>query len=207
MLTESSKPSKGSASVEWSAIQTLFEQASFDTLLLLDCCAAASAAPATGPAVTETIAACGFETWAPLPGRHSFTNALIEVLEDWKDGPPFSAAMLHTKVLSILKHERPEREQAHKRRRLELRRTPIHMVASCNPQLPSIQIARRPTVKPVQNVPKSPAPVTNSDDGSQPKLATPKRKEVEPEVVPEKTDGSCQTPYVIISLALEQNQS
>jgi hypothetical protein len=59
--------------------------------------------------ITETIAACGWETWAPEPGRHSFTNALIEVLEDWKDRKLFSAAMLHSEVLSVSKHPRPKK--------------------------------------------------------------------------------------------------
>jgi hypothetical protein len=104
-----SKADPSYAFLEWSAIQTLFENANFDVLLLLDCCAAASAAPGIGAAVTETIAAYGFESIAPQPGQYSFTNTLIEVLEDWIDSPPFSAAQLHNKVLSVLKHEQPVR--------------------------------------------------------------------------------------------------
>jgi hypothetical protein len=52
------------SSLQWYAIQTIFEQAKSDVLLLLDCCAAASGAPAEGhcTSLTETIAACGFET-------------------------------------------------------------------------------------------------------------------------------------------------
>jgi hypothetical protein len=121
----------------------MFEKAQLDVLLLLDCCAAASAAPTIGSAVTETIAACGFESIAPQPGRYSFTNTLIEVLEDWIDSPPFSAAMLHNKVLSVLKHERPERVQSGKRRRMKCRRTPIRIVATTDPRLPSIELGRR----------------------------------------------------------------
>ncbi|PVH68204.1 hypothetical protein DL98DRAFT_441746, partial [Cadophora sp. DSE1049] len=70
--------------IKWYATQTLFEEADSDILLLLDCCAATGGAPADSesPSVTKTITACGFETSAPFPGRHLFTNTLITVLED-----------------------------------------------------------------------------------------------------------------------------
>jgi hypothetical protein len=78
------------ASLDWSGIRTILEAAKSDVLFLLDCCAAASSISrarmnkSTGiKGTTETIAACGFETWAPRPGFHSFTNTLIQVLEDW----------------------------------------------------------------------------------------------------------------------------
>jgi len=51
--------------------------------------------------------------------------------------------MLHNKVLSVLKHERPERPQNGNRRMLECRRTPIHIIATSNPRLPSIELGRR----------------------------------------------------------------
>lgn len=56
--------------------------------------------------VMEGIAACGFETRSPIPGFFSFTNTLIEVLEDWANKKAFSAAMLHTEVLFVLKSKR-----------------------------------------------------------------------------------------------------
>ncbi|CZR69300.1 uncharacterized protein PAC_19200 [Phialocephala subalpina] len=160
------------ASLEWSAIQTLFEKAHFDVLLLLDCCAAASAAPRVGSAVTETIAACGFESIAPQPGRFSFTNSLIEVLEDWIDSPPFSAAMLHNRVLSVLKHERPERTQNGKRRKIECRRTPIHIVATADPTLPSIGLGKR-TRMPPQSPPSPKSPgIEGTAAATEPLLVT-----------------------------------
>jgi hypothetical protein len=73
----------------------------------------------------------------------SFTNTLIEVLEDWMDGPQFSAAMLHNKVLSALKHERAERAQNGKRRKIECQRNPIHMMGTAGPRLSSIELGRR----------------------------------------------------------------
>jgi hypothetical protein len=117
----------------------LFEQSKSDTLLLLDCCAAAAAAatvPCRTNSITEIIAACGWETWAPEPGRHSFTNTLIEVLEDWIEHKCFSAAMLHCEVLSILKQPRPRRNR-------EISKTPVYIVSTSNPKTCSIELGRR----------------------------------------------------------------
>ena len=90
--------------VEWSGLQSLLEQAESDTLILLDCCAAASSISATGSRVTEVIAACGFETWAPGVGEHSFTRSLIDKLRYWSSCHTLSVAMLHNKVLSTIKY-------------------------------------------------------------------------------------------------------
>ena len=109
-------------------------------MLLLDCCFAASAAPIAGRAITETIAACGWESIAPAPGRWSFTSALIEVLDEWIDHS-FSVAMLHCKVLSVLKHEQPER-RGQKKRKVECRRTPVYIHTSAEPDTPSINLSR-----------------------------------------------------------------
>ncbi|KAL2064350.1 hypothetical protein VTL71DRAFT_4844 [Oculimacula yallundae] len=201
------------ASLEWSAIQTLFEKADFDVLLLLDCCAAASAAPAVGSAVTETIAACGFESIAPQPGRYSFTNSLIEVLEDWIDSPPFSAAMLHNKVLSVLKHEQPERMQNGKRRKMECRRTPIHMVATADPTLPSIELGRRWPRKDLLPGGNSPAIASSSNSGprkvgipDEHQSSTPKGRAYLAESINTIQGDVYEIPRVIISLSLEKHQ-
>ncbi|KAG4437770.1 hypothetical protein IFR05_006755 [Cadophora sp. M221] len=200
------------ASLEWSAIQTLFEKADFDVLLLLDCCAAASAAPAVGSAITETIAACGFESIAPQPGRYSFTNSLIEVLEDWIDSPPFSAAMLHNQVLSVLKHERPERMQNGKRRKLECRRTPIHMVATADPTLPSIELGRRPMRDSIEGASSS-TEASNSkprtgeyESPYNPRPSVSKGKGYQQESINRMQGDEYEVPRVIISLAVEKHQ-
>jgi hypothetical protein len=127
--------------VDWSAVQTLFESAISDVLLLLDCCAAASSAPKGGTALTETIAACGWESIAAEPSRFYFTTALIEVLEEWANRT-FSVAMLHSKILSVLKHERPELLGG--TRRVECRRTPVYIVTTENPEAVSIMLSRMP---------------------------------------------------------------
>jgi hypothetical protein len=131
------------ASVQWYGIQTVFEQADSDVLFLLDCCAGAGGAPAEGCtlSVRETISACGFETWAPQPGRHSFTNTLIKVLNSWRTRPAFTAAMLHCEVLNRLRHEKPERYGT--RENFECRRTPIHIVSTRDYNAKSVEIRPR----------------------------------------------------------------
>lgn len=133
---------RSQSTLDWSAVQTLFESASSDVLLLLDCCAAASSAPKASKTMTETIAACGWESIAAEPGRFSFTSALIEVLEEWVNRI-FSVAMLHSKILDVLKHPRPERLGG--TGRIECRRTPVYIVTTENPGMPSIVLTRMPT--------------------------------------------------------------
>lgn len=217
-----SKRDRNYASLEWSAIQTLFAKAQLDVLLLLDCCAAASAAPTIGLAITETIAACGFESIAPQPGRYSFTNTLIEVLEDWVNGKSFSAAMLHNEVLSRLKHEQPVRTQSGPRGTRECRSTPIFIVATSDPRLPSIELGRRalPAMATtiLKNIPDSSKDLNTGDTleiesppATEPPVATDgpslKRKRYEQEDVNETTDHKYKISRVIISLALNGNQS
>ena len=75
---------EGTASVQWSSVQTMLEQAKSDVLLLLDYCQAASTIAASGNGVTEIIAACGFETEAPGCRRvfiHKKPHRRAEVFE------------------------------------------------------------------------------------------------------------------------------
>jgi hypothetical protein len=48
------------------------------------------------------------------------------VLDDWSNGPNFTAAMLHCEILNRLRHEKPEKRGRVKR--FEYRRSPIHIV-------------------------------------------------------------------------------
>ncbi|PVH80663.1 hypothetical protein DL98DRAFT_588255 [Cadophora sp. DSE1049] len=179
--------------LQWYAIQIIFEQAEADVLLLLDCCAAASSAPADGQcnSVTETIAACGFETWAPQPGRHSFTNTLIAVLDDWQDRLSFTAAMLHCEILNRLRHEKPERRRNIEK--FECRRTPYS----------------HPTGK--GNEPESADAGSAMDiDSAEPSAALIRDQPTDlytPDSL-NKILGTCETvlPHVLISLALEEEQ-
>jgi len=192
------------SSFEWNGCQGLFEQSKSDVLLLLDCCCAAAAAtciPSRTTSITETIGACGWETWAPEPGSHSFTNALIEVLEDWIDRKSFSAAMLHSEILSVLKQSRPRYNR-------EISKTPVYIVTTSNPKTCSIEISRR----------------TQPDEGpTSSGLASSREREDSPttcsnisvesdlfdlsaliDTLPDKT---FLLPHVIISVALETDQA
>ena len=113
--------------MQWSGLQESLQNAESDALILLDCCAAASSISATGSGVTEVIAACGFETWAPAVGEHSFTRSLIDELRYWGRGPTLSVAMLHNKVLSRIKYWKPRFGMTGEH---EHRKTPIYIVLS-----------------------------------------------------------------------------
>lgn len=89
--TASSTGCEGPPAVQWLGIQNMLEQAISDVLILLDCCAAASSSAETGNGVTEVIAACGFETWAPGVCKHSFTRTLIDELRKWSHRSAISA--------------------------------------------------------------------------------------------------------------------
>jgi hypothetical protein len=114
-----------SARVHWSAIQTLFAEARSDVLILLDACAAASATARSLRGSMEAIMACGFESKAPPPGEHSFTNTLISILEEWVDRRSFSASCLHAEILSQLKLK--ENKKGREGKKLEWCVTPIHI--------------------------------------------------------------------------------
>ena len=196
------KPTHDSPFVDWSSIQTLYGSAMSDVLVLLDCCAAASSSPGFGPGIMEAIAACGFETKAPPPGQYSFTNTLIEVLIDWAAKPCFSAAMLHTEILFVLKQKRPERGRDG--RKYEWCSTPIHLAYTGNPKSPGIEICslnRRSTI----GVASSTAQTLNQrfttyvdamDLDNSENLLTACT-----------SDGNYQVPHVLISIALDENQT
>ena len=119
-----------SPTVKWIGIQNMLEQATSDVLILLDCCAAATASAEQGNGVTEVIAACGFETTAPGVCEHSFTRGLIEELRYCSKRSPLSAAMLHMKVLSRMKYWKPKsvETRAGELAFHERRKTPVHTI-------------------------------------------------------------------------------
>ena len=116
----------------------MLEEAQSDVLVLLDCCAAASSAAGAGSGITEVIAACGFETWAPSVGQHSFTRSLIEELKHLRRTAPFSTALLHNMVLSRVKYWKPR--YGTRASDLERRKTPIYIVLSNETRQRSIEI-------------------------------------------------------------------
>jgi hypothetical protein len=152
----------------------------------------------------EAIAACGWETRAPPPGEHSFTHTLIEVLEDWVSKPSFSAAMLHTEVLFVLKQKRPERGRDG--RRLEWCSTPIHWVYTGDPKAPSIEISslksseamKRATTREQLPQPRSTSYIDAMDIDDEDVFTNP--------LVDCRPNGEYKVPHVLISIALEGDQ-
>lgn len=181
--------------MRWSAIQSVFEESKSDVLYLLDCCSAAGAAPSAGPGVIETIAASDFETCAPGPGRHSFTNALLRVLDDWMNRPSFSVAMLHSEILSVLKHDKPQKGHRGDQQNQENKTTPIYILASEDPKSLSIEICRRTTPG------NSWAGTLSSARGEATDIYSPENLHG---LTPE---GKLAVPHVLISISLEENQS
>lgn len=184
--------------LQWSAIQTLLERSRSDTLILLDCCAgAASATFPNGKSITETISASSWDAIAPDPGRYSFTNALIEVLQEWRLRA-FSAAMVHAEVLARLKHPRPILING---KMFEARSTPVHFMMTANHRAPSIELGRilpaerRPPSPPDEPLPHLPDPVTGLPGGRGPGDGD----------LPVESPNE-DRPHVMISLALEDDQ-
>jgi hypothetical protein len=104
ILTNHRTDRNGTPTVAAGGIQALFEEADSDALLLYDCCHSAHPAiTVSGHGVTEVIAASGFETQTPMPGRTSFTHALIRALIESCRAPPLSVAKLHEMILRSLK--------------------------------------------------------------------------------------------------------
>jgi hypothetical protein len=138
-------------------VQQLLEEVEADVLLLYDCCHSSHpAVNVSGQKVTEVIAACGFETQAPVVGPHSFTNALIQELEQAFNGPPLSVAELHGRIIGSLKNWKPDLlrdkqgnvwtdETGRTRYECHKRRTPIHCFLSNETPYRSIMLAPLPS--------------------------------------------------------------
>ncbi|KAL1842399.1 hypothetical protein VTJ49DRAFT_5358 [Mycothermus thermophilus] len=204
----------GSPWLQWSAIQTLLERSISDVLILLDCCAgAASATFATGRSITETISASSWDAIAPDPGRYSFTNALIEVLMEWRQRT-FSAAMLHAEILARLKHPRPILING---KHFEARTTPVHFMMTSNHKAASIEIRRLVPRKAAQpSLGTSPAShLVSWNQPSYPRMIEGRNpvEELPPSFtppdfcIPAASDPNEDEPHVLISLALEDDQT
>ncbi|OGM48065.1 hypothetical protein ABOM_002868 [Aspergillus bombycis] len=70
--------------IDWRRISGAVDNIEGDVLYIFDCCSAASVAMGTGP---ETIAASGWEQAATDSLRFSFTQALIDTLNDLRGAP------------------------------------------------------------------------------------------------------------------------
>ncbi|GAB1320120.1 hypothetical protein MFIFM68171_10330 [Madurella fahalii] len=194
----------GSPWLQWSAIQTLLERSMSDVLILLDCCAgAASATFPTGQSITETISASSWDAIAPDPGRYSFTNALIEVLQEWSPRT-FSAAMLHAEILARLKHPRPILING---KHFEARSTPVHFMMTSNHRAPSIEICR--TIPRSHLPPSPPNELAYWHRPSNPRMIEGRSQQYPLPAdcqIPTASEPTEDEPHVMISLALEDDQ-
>jgi hypothetical protein len=153
------------------------KQDDHDILFLIDSCTAAGASSGSQLGIKEVIAACGFETWAPGNRAHSFTTALIEILQSLQRGHPFSVAHLHHRILEKLQRWSPQIDFDQLTRigsdgrltDIERRKTPIHISLNHEPQFyhKSIQISQlvRDSEDPEWNSEEKVAHVRDNADG------------------------------------------
>ena len=191
----------------------MLEQARSDVLILLDCCAAASSATSSGNGITEIIAACGFEAYAPGVGQHSFTRSLIDELKYLEGMGSFSTSLLHDKVLSRVKYWKPRFGPSASRH--EIRRTPIYIVISSETRSRSIvleplrpQEVIPPTNQDASSASSIPSSAFSSlpisvDQASTSEISSKSSTESVGEVWP---DQNFNCPKVHISIALEEEQ-
>ena len=197
-----------SPSLQWSGLQSLLEHAESDALILLDCCAAASSISGAGSGVTEVIAACGFETWAPGVGEHSFTRSLIDELRYWGQGNPLSVAMLHNKVLSRIKYWKPRFGKYGADN--EQRKTPIYVVIADEGKQRSIVLTPlSPAESPAVELDAAPISASSASDASM------GSQESDHDIAQDSSQSSLdqiwpdiefRNPKVLISIALEEDQ-
>jgi hypothetical protein len=161
-------------------VQQLVEESELDVLLLYDSCHSSHpAVSVSGQGVTEVIAACGFETQAPIVGPHSFTNALIRVLEESFVTAPFSVADLHSRVIGNLKNWKPallrdsngevwRDEYDRPKYECHKRRTPVHCFLTNETPCRSIMLAPLTSIPVVEPATSSNSSTTNlgSDENS-----------------------------------------
>lgn len=188
----------------------MLEEAECDVLILLDCCAAASSGGNHGRGVTEVIAACGFEAFAPGVGEHSFTRSLIDELKYLnRRCNATSTALLHNKVLARIKKSWNPRYSTNGSE--ERRKTPIYIHLSDDTKQRCITLA--PLQPSTHSTISSPSLRASSSSFSDP--STSASEDVSmigsdetsqsslSEVWPDK---KFESPKVLISVALQEDQ-
>ena len=189
--------------MQWSGLQTMLEQAASDVLILLDCCAAASSAADAGKGVTELLAACGFETWAPGVGEHSFTRSLIDELKDWIESPSLSIVKLHSEVLARIKYWKPRYSRTGNRER---RKTPIYICLANEGKQRSIQLHPLKPQEPLSPDPAFPPSPMSSLNSSSEDLVMSAAESSRTSLSQEENGIDYKGPKVLISVALEEDQ-
>lgn len=142
MVFFSSKNKDTASTIRWSGIQQILEDASSDTLLLMDAAYYPSSKMIRQRGVLELVAASASEDHVRLLDRSTFTCMVSDLLRtraNQKFMNPFSAAELHAKLLSlyprVIQDRNPEKET------ITSFPSPLHMQMSGNTQIPSILLA------------------------------------------------------------------
>lgn len=164
--------------------------------------------------MTEVIAACGFETWAPGVGEHSFTRSLIDELKYWSLHRKLSVALLHQKVLSRIKYWKPRYASTEG---YECRKTPIYVGLSNEGRQRSIDLSPLPSTdcSPVEDAPMEDAimPQETSFDcsgsSSESQITSDGNRTESSQSSLDHTwpDTNLQSPKALISIALEEDQA
>jgi hypothetical protein len=142
MVLASSKHADPASVIRWSGIQSFFENARSDALLLMDCAHYPTHTASRRSGMLELIAASAGEDHVEHLGRSAFTRAVTDQLRKRAAQPyrePFSSAELHARLLSlypeIIREQNPEKEAVVRFP------TPLSMQISGTKTLPSILLA------------------------------------------------------------------
>ncbi|KXX82938.1 hypothetical protein MMYC01_200622 [Madurella mycetomatis] len=156
MVLASPKQADRVSAIRWSMIQQFFENARSDALLIMDCAYYPSYKTVRQQGMLELIAASAGEDHIELLGRSTFTRNLTDqlrrrVAQRYKE--PFSAAELHSKLLSLYPHlireRNPEKEL------IASFPTPLGMQLSGLKTLPSVLVAPLRSGEPPPSSPES----------------------------------------------------
>ncbi|KAL8668875.1 MAG: hypothetical protein Q9168_006507 [Polycauliona sp. 1 TL-2023] len=193
----------GAATLQWSSIQTMLEEAECDVLILLDCCAAASSGGNHGKGVTEVIAACGFEAFAPGVGEHSFTRSLINELKYLsRRCDAITTALLHNKVLARIKKSWYPRYSDNGSSE-ERRRTPIHIHLSDDTSHRCIKLGSLQPLRTLHSSSSSSAPSTSASEDVEMTGSEGTSQSSLGEVWP---DVKFESPKVLVTVNLQEDQ-
>ncbi len=138
----SSKHAEPATVVRWSGIQQILENASSDTLIIMDSAYYPSSQLVRHEGVLELIAASASEDHVKIVDRSAFTRALADQLRTRASQTfmkPLTAADLHAKLLALypklIQDRNPEKEM------VTSFPAPLHIQVSGSSILPSILLA------------------------------------------------------------------
>ncbi|KAI5457933.1 hypothetical protein BGZ63DRAFT_427235 [Mariannaea sp. PMI_226] len=138
MVLASSRDPERASTIRWGGIQSILEEATSDTLMIMDAAYYPSSRMVRQQGVLELVAAAASEEHFLQIDRCAFTHTLADQLRTraLRQNVPFSAAELHSHLFAhyprIVQEKNPEKEL------ITSFPAPLHMMMSSNPRLPSI---------------------------------------------------------------------